>query len=344
MNKTCKVIKDHRSIRNFNEKQITDEQINEIINCSLRAASAGNMMLYSIIKVTDKKKLKYLSEKCDYQSFIATSSVALIYLVDSHKFYEYFKIRGIKNARPSIVDFTLGIQDAMIAAQNAVVAAESMSIGTCYIGDIMENYEEIKAFLNLPQNVVPVTMVVFGNYDSKPQLRERFNEKYVVFDDIYPNITEPFLDEMFAEKESNHIDFANTFYNRKINSPFYVEMMRSIKLFIAEWDIDKFTVTVVDNHRGEGVFKTFEKHTTVKLIADCQHYINWIKCEIEDILTYVPKCFVTDNKLNRDYNPTELICEIGQSIEVIEIVYGWIYGKNRDTNEIGWIPCEKVSG
>ncbi len=58
--------------------------------------------------------------------------------------------------------FLLAFSDTLIAAQNAVVAAESMGIESCYIGDIIEQYEIDRDLLNLPQYTAPVGMLVMG--------------------------------------------------------------------------------------------------------------------------------------------------------------------------------------
>ncbi|MFV0498441.1 MAG: nitroreductase family protein [Bacilli bacterium] len=235
MNDTCKLIREHCSIRSYNATKIKSNEIDEIIDCALRGATAGNMMMYSIIKITNKSNLEYLSKKCDNQNFIKSSGFALVFLCDSHKFYQYFRYRNIDGISPSIVDCMLGIQDVMIAAQNSVIAAESMGIGTCYIGDIMENYEDIKKHLNLPKYVFPVSMVVYGRYDSLLNKRDRFLKEHIVFDEKYPNISEDFINEMFKGKELIRKDYANHIYNFKINSKFYQEMIRSINLYLNDW-------------------------------------------------------------------------------------------------------------
>ena len=56
----------------------------------------------------------------------------------------------------------LAVTDTAIAAQNAVVAAESFGIGSCYIGDIMENCDTQRSLLHLPDYVFPAVMLVFG--------------------------------------------------------------------------------------------------------------------------------------------------------------------------------------
>jgi hypothetical protein len=130
----------------------------------------------------------------------------------------------------------LGVEDAMIAAQNAVIAAESLNLGTCYIGDIMENYEYHKELFNLPKYTMPIALVVMGNYDTKPQVRDRFDKSCIVFDESYPTITEEFINHMFSKEEVKDKDFARKFYKRKMDAPFFKEMIRSIKLYIHEWN------------------------------------------------------------------------------------------------------------
>lgn len=240
MNQTIKVLESHTSIRKFNDTPIPEEQEKAIIHAAMRAATAGNMMLYSIIKIKSKERLEALAKSCDDQPFIENASLALLFVADSSKWHDYFLLRNIPEAFPSydgpvISDFMLGVQDAMIAAQNAVIAAESLGIGTCYIGDIMEHYEHHKAFFNLPEYSMPVTLVVFGNYDTQPAPRHRFDEAFVVFDETYKKLSSEEIAQMFETNEKGNPDFAHKFYKRKMDAPFFKEMIRSINLYIKEW-------------------------------------------------------------------------------------------------------------
>ncbi len=240
MNEVLKLIKSHASIRKFNETKITDEQVVSIIEAAMRGATAGNMMYYSIIKIQSKELLSKLAKSCDDQPFIKDASLALLFVVDNYKWHKYFEQQKIGETfsdykGPVINDFMLGIQDAMIAAQNAVIAAESLGIGTCYIGDIMENYEFHKELFNLPKYTMPATLIVMGNYDTHPQIRDRFDKQFVVFDDKYPEINEDFINGMFLARENGNPDFAKKFYARKKDSPFFREMLMSIKQYINDW-------------------------------------------------------------------------------------------------------------
>lgn len=100
-------------------------------------------------------------------------------------------------------------------------------------------------------------------------------------------------------------------------------------------------VKVIERHDGEGRFPTFVKGTTVRITEACTHYLHWYACTIEDCATYVASSYVVDGKLIRDYNPTELVQNLGDILEVKEITNSWLYATNE--NKIsGWIPAEKV--
>jgi FMN reductase (NADPH) len=240
MNAILDLIKNHTSIRKFNDQPVTEEEEQAVIACAIRGATAGNMMQYSIISIRNKETLAKLAESCDQQPFIATAGLALLFVADTHKWQRFFELRKVTDhgnpySKPRIPDLMLGIQDSMIAAQNCVIAAESLGLGTCYIGDIMEQAEYHRELFQLPAYTMPVTLIVFGHYDSKPQLRSRFDPQYMVFKEVYQPVNEAFINGMFFKEEQKQEDFAQKFYSRKIEAAFFKEMTRSLKIYLGQW-------------------------------------------------------------------------------------------------------------
>ena len=91
-----------------------------------------------------------------------------------------------------------------------------------------------------------------------------------------------------------------------------------------------------------GTFPTFEKGTPVSLAQkEDEDFLGWYACEIAGHTPYVPITFVRDGMLTRDYNPTELIQEIGDILVVSEIVHAWLLATN-DAGITGWVPAECV--
>ena len=134
----------------------------------------------------------------------------------------------------------LAVTDTAIAAQNAVVAAESFGIGSCYIGDIMENFEEQRKLLQLPEYVFPAVMIVFG-WPTKQQMKrkkpERCEQKHIVHENTYRNMEGDELREMFAYKckNSTYEEWCSAFCNRKYNSDFSKEMSKSVKEYLEQF-------------------------------------------------------------------------------------------------------------
>jgi len=104
----------------------------------------------------------------------------------------------------------------------------------------------------------------------------------------------------------------------------------------------KVKVTRLSRWEFPGEFPTFEKGTPVTLAPEeDEEFLGWYACDLAGHKPYVPKVFVQDGKLTRDYNPTELIQEVGDILEVQEIVYAWLLARN-DKGVTGWIPAECV--
>lgn len=82
---------------------------------------------------------------------------------------------------------------------------------------------------------------------------------------------------------------------------------------------------VSQNHRGEGKFPTFPKGTRVVNLSPCANYPNWFSCEIVGMKTYVSADFLEGNVLNRDYNPTELMVQVGDSVELLEVHFNGLW-------------------
>ena len=100
-------------------------------------------------------------------------------------------------------------------------------------------------------------------------------------------------------------------------------------------------VAVIDQPDGEGQFPTFHAGETVHNLQPCDESTHWMSCKINGFDTYIPATFVHGAILARDYNPTELVADKGEILEIEAIAHEWLYGKN-DKGVYGWIPAEKV--
>jgi nitroreductase len=250
------VLMKRKSIRAFEDRQIPPDVRAEILKATLRAPTAGNLMLYSILEITDQPLKDKLAITCDNQPFIARAPLVWIFLADYQRWYDYFLSSGVREIceqknmplqKPEEGDLFLACCDALIAAQNAVIAAESFGIGSCYIGDIMEQYETHRELLCLPQYVFPIGMLVFG-YPTQQQKDQaytpRFDEKFIVFENQYHRLSGEEFNQMFQERQKRLptgksmqgiTTVGQATYLRKFSADFSMELRRSVKAILQEW-------------------------------------------------------------------------------------------------------------
>ncbi len=251
MNDTIEVILNRRSVRAYEDKPIDSETANLIVHSAMRAPTAGGMMLYSIIEIEDQNLKEKLAISCDNQPFIAKAPLVLLFLADYQRWFDFFiasdvepycEAEGKKLRFPGEGDLLLACCDALIAAQTAVIAAESLGIGSCYIGDIMENYEYHQELLDLPQYAFPIALLCFGYPKASALARNlvpRYPREYICFKDKYERLDEATLARMFKSDELHRYSGASNLgqhvYARKFASDFAVELTRSVGEAIRTW-------------------------------------------------------------------------------------------------------------
>jgi len=168
---------------------------------------------------------------------IAEAKLVLIFCADCKKWYDAYVATDCNPRKPGVGDLLLAVCDAVIAAQNAVTAAESLGIGSCYIGDVMENCEKQRELLGLPEYVMPVGMVIFG-YPTEQQIRrikpERVAMEYIVHENGYKPMDDKKLEEMWTPRSGlkGYTEWMRAFCNRKYNSDFSKEMTRSVAAYL----------------------------------------------------------------------------------------------------------------
>lgn len=249
---TLNLIRNRRTIRAYSSKPLSQEEIDIIIHGAMRAPTAGNLMMYSIIQVSDQEIKDKLVKTCDNQPLIAKAPLVLLFLADVQRWWDFFKVSKVEEKcneigrefqTPQESDLLLACCDALIAAQNSVIAAEAMGIGSCYIGDIMENYEIHREMFNLSRWVFPIALLCYGRPKgdkNKIPLLSRFPKKYILFTNKYSRLSATDFEDMLKNdprkievKEAENL--GQQFYLGKLGADFTREMRRSVNVALKEW-------------------------------------------------------------------------------------------------------------
>mgnify|MGYP006285615687 CR=1 FL=1 len=256
-NHTLETIRNRRSVRAFVDSPVSEETRKRILEATLRAPTAGNMMLYTVIDVRSRKTKERLAVSCDNQPWIATAPMVLIFCADYQRWMDFFreqeapeaaKAAGVGTRAPGMGDLMLAASDAIIAAQTAAIAAESLGLGSCYVGDILENYEEHQELLSLPPLAMPVTMLCLGHpKDRRPQETPRLALETVVHTDTYRRIPAEEIEDAFEPLRSHYFEggkfypeaenMGQHYYLKKFTAQFSREMDRSVRQGIQRWEL-----------------------------------------------------------------------------------------------------------
>ncbi|MDA3952217.1 MAG: NADPH-dependent oxidoreductase [Bacteroidales bacterium] len=192
----------HKSIRKYKNTPISEKDLNEILEAGIRASTTGNMQIYSIIVTRDEQMKKKLAPTHFNQPMATQAPVLLTFCADINRFSKWCKQRKAEPGYDNFLWFTNAVIDAMLVAQNCTIAAEDKGLGICYLGTTTYTADKIIDILELPKGVIPITTVVLGYPDEKPELTDRLPLEGVVHYETYKDYSKEDIDMIYAEKES----------------------------------------------------------------------------------------------------------------------------------------------
>ncbi|MGG5252135.1 oxygen-insensitive NADPH nitroreductase [Neobacillus sp. SM06] len=212
MNEVISTLLNHRSIRHFQDKPLTEEQVKTIVACAQSASTSSFIQAYSIIGVTEKEKKQKLAEIARGQAYVANNGHFFVFCADLHR-HELIGRMENKDVLPSIEStekFMAALIDAALAAQNAAIAAESMGLGICYIGGIRNNLDEVKKLLKTPDRVIPLFGMAVGYPEKITDQKPRLPFAHIYHENEYEQDEARFLNQL---EEYNQI--TSSYYDKR---------------------------------------------------------------------------------------------------------------------------------
>lgn len=185
MNSTIEIIKSHRSIRKFKPEPLKDDLVADLVQCGQAAATSSNVQAVTVIQVKDDSKREKIAVLAGNQSYVETAGAFLVYCADMNRPKIVCERRDGSYAAGMTEQFVIATVDVALAAQNTVIAAESMGLGICYIGGIRNDPALLSEILEIPDYVYPVFGLCLGKPDQDPEVKPRLPVKAVLMQDKY---------------------------------------------------------------------------------------------------------------------------------------------------------------
>lgn len=149
----------HHSVRHFENKEVADDVLHAALAAGQRASTSSNLQSWSVVVLRDDERKQKLASLVGGMPYISGAPVFLVWLADLRRDAEIVADNGGEAVALDYLDMTLvGAIDAALAAQNTLLAAESLGLGGVFVGGIRNNPAGVSELLNLPSR----TFAVFG--------------------------------------------------------------------------------------------------------------------------------------------------------------------------------------
>ncbi|WP_067669164.1 NADPH-dependent oxidoreductase [Nocardia miyunensis] len=180
----------HRSVRAFLDAPVGDDELTAIVAAAQSASTSSNLQAWSVVAVRDAARRNRLAKLAGDQDFIRRAPLFLVWLADLGRAARLAAAQQAPLDATQYLESTiLGFVDASLAAQNAVIAAESLGLGAVFVGAIRNAPDRVAAELHLPDRVFATFGLAVGVPDPtesagvKPRLPQRAVLHHEVYDD-----------------------------------------------------------------------------------------------------------------------------------------------------------------
>ena len=199
---TLKTLLNHKTIRRYTPRNISEDTLQQILEAATRGSTTGNMQLYSILVTRDQEMKEKLAPFHFNQAMATSAPVILTFCADSNRFSKWCQFRNAEPGYDNMQVFMWGVIDAIIAAQNACIAAEALGLGICWLGTITFNAQNFIEILKLPKLVVPVACITLGYPDETPELTDRLPVEAVIHSETYFDYDLDRINTLYKIKEN----------------------------------------------------------------------------------------------------------------------------------------------
>lgn len=186
---TIDLMMQHRSVRKFTLEKLSDETIHTIVRAGQQAAFASQ--LYSMI--LSRKRLPF------------HAAAMFTICVDMHRMELIMQKRGWPTVSNNMMMLTFGMQDASLMAQNMILAAESLGLGTCLLGAAPTAADKLQKLYHLPPRVFPLVQLVIGHPAEEFPPRPRYPYEFTCFEDRYPELTDADVEKAMQVMDEGYL-------------------------------------------------------------------------------------------------------------------------------------------
>lgn len=197
-NPVIEALLNRKSIRKYTDQVPSDEVVETVVRAGQQAPFAYQMG--SLLLSRDRAHNPF------------KAPLFFIICVDSHRHEAIMARRGWQMVQNDLSLLLFGIQDAALMAENIVIIAESLGLGSCFLGGIPYHAAEIAEQYKLPRRVFPLVGLTMGYPAEDPPPRPRYPLDFTLFEGEYPEFSDEQVERAMAEMDEGYL--AQDYYQR----------------------------------------------------------------------------------------------------------------------------------
>lgn len=197
-NAVIETMLNRKSIRRYTDEPVPDEVLTAIVRAGQQAPFA--YQLCSLLLSRNREKNTF------------GAPLLFTICVDSHRLELIMARRGWDMVQNDLSLLLFGIQDAALMAENMVIAADSLGLGSCFLGNAPYRAGSITEEYKLPKRVFPLVQLAMGYPAEDPPPRPRYPLEFTFFEDEYPELSEELIARSMAEMDEGYM--AQNYYRK----------------------------------------------------------------------------------------------------------------------------------
>jgi FMN reductase [NAD(P)H] len=220
-----------RSVRNFEDKNIPENLIEDLLDAANNAPSGGNIQPVSIILVQEAEARAKLAKMVGDQPWVKNAPLSMIFCIDFFRIKTWASMfdtdyRGEK----ALLSFLIAYADLMCSAQNVVILAESQGLGSVYIGTILDVIDKAREYFSIPKLVLPMMVLSIGYPRTVPKNIPKLRREIIAHRETYRTMSDEEIQRAFEEKYGSFDDNLKKHFDK-----IYVEALEAEKQEKPEW-------------------------------------------------------------------------------------------------------------
>ena len=196
-----KTIMTRRSIRQYSDREVSEELLNRLLTQAARTQTMGNLQLYSVVVTRSQEMKQRLAPAHFNQPMVTQAPVVLTICADFNRTTQWCLNRKAAPGYDNLLSFLNASIDALLYTQTFCNLAEEEGLGLCYLGTTVYMPQQIIDTLQLPRLVMPVATITLGWPAEEPPLSDRLPLESFVHQETYKDYTAQDIDTYYIYKE-----------------------------------------------------------------------------------------------------------------------------------------------